>query len=256
VPSPFPGMNPYLEGSGDWEDFHGGFLHRLRAQLTLKVIPRYRVRVDKQVYLREMPDLPWRLVGKPDLAVTGGHGAATVAVAVMDSPVKVQLQLAAVEEVSLRRLEILDTDSEEVVTVLELLSPANKSKGSDRVQYLRKRERLIESGVNFVELDLLRGGPRTSPDIPACDYCALVARIAEVPTAGVWPWRLADPMPPIPVPLRPGEPEPTLDLKAALDAVYDEAGYDYTVYRREPDPALTAEQAAWAAGFVRESARG
>ena len=257
MPSPFPGMNPYLERPAMWPDFHASFIPRLRGLLVPQVRPRYTVRVHEHVSFHEMPDGPWRGAGVPDVSVSerpgparppGGEPAATATV-----PVTVRLPAIHVEEYRSASLEVLDRQGERVVTVLELLGPANKYASADRDAYLVKRARFLDLGVNFVELDLLRGGPRTTPDLPPCDYCATVVRAAEAPTAHVWPWRLADPMPLVPVPLRPGEPEPTLDLKAALDAVYDEAGYEDTLYRGSPEPALTAEQAAWAAGFVPRS---
>src|SRR5439155_20452495 len=51
--------------------------------------------------------------------------------------------------------------SNELVTVIEVLSPTNKLPGSDGSrEYAHKRERLLESHVNLVEIDLLRGGQR------------------------------------------------------------------------------------------------
>ena len=41
MPSPFPGMNPYLEQSHIWRDFYGSFLVTLRSALTPLLVPRY-----------------------------------------------------------------------------------------------------------------------------------------------------------------------------------------------------------------------
>jgi len=251
MPSPFPGMNPYLEWPGLWPDFHGGYIHRLRAQLAPKVRPKYFVRVQENVYLHELPEVSARLLAVADLEVgtrppaptPGGGPAAVAAPATIEFPVQV-------EEIRVPHLEVIDRHGDRVVTVLELLSPANKYAGPDRDQYLAKRLELLRAGVNFVELDLLRGGPRTLRPLPPGDYYALVARVAEWPRAGVWPVRLRDPLPTIPVPLRPGEGEPTLDLQAALHAQYDEAVYEEYIYARSPEPALSAEDAAWAAGLI------
>jgi hypothetical protein len=252
MPSPFPGMNPYLEQAGIWPEFHGAFIYRLRAQLAAQVAPRYFVRVSEHVYIREMPDHPARLVGQPDLSVTGSPGvpAAEAGSGTVAAPATVQLVVPATIEERTSFLEIIDIQGDSVVTVVELLSPSNKYAGPDAEQYRIKRSRLLRSGINYVELDLLRGGPRTVAGLPECDYYALVARAAEFPRAGVWPWRLRDPFPRIPVPLRPGEPDPTVDLRSALETAYDEAGYAYFIYRGDPEPALAAEDAAWAAAFV------
>ena len=100
-------------------------------------------------------------------------------------------------------VEIRDRESWQVVTVLELLSPANKYAGPDREQYLAKRAQILNSAIHFIELDFRRGGPRLPLEgLGECDYYALVSRFEDRPQAGVWPIRLTDRLPVIPVPLR------------------------------------------------------
>jgi hypothetical protein len=148
-------------------------------------------------------------------------------------------------------LEIRDRQSREVVTVIELLSPSNKYAGPDREQYLAKRQRLLASWVNLVEIDLLRGGPRMPlVNLPPCDYYALVSRYTDRPDAGVWPIRLREPLPPIPIPLRAPHPDAQLDLQQMLHRLYDAAGYEDYIYTGEPDPALPAEDAGWARSLL------
>ena len=67
MPSPFPGMNPYLERAAVRPDFHSGYIHRLRALLAPRVRPRYFVRVQEHVYLHELPDRAARLLAVADL---------------------------------------------------------------------------------------------------------------------------------------------------------------------------------------------
>ena len=58
-------------------------------------------------------------------------------------------------------LVLRDRGKNELVTVIEVLSPTNKLPGSDgNKEYTQKRERLLNSHVNFIEIDLLRGGQR------------------------------------------------------------------------------------------------
>lgn len=252
MPSPFPGMNPYLQKPGSWKDFHGSYLYGLRVRLAGMVRPRYVVRYEETVYLKELPDDGHgpRIRTIPDVSVFGRRNPALATAATVPAPTRAVLTLPAVDEVRQGRLEVCERDDMALVTVVELLSPANKFTGPDRETYLTKRSRLLQSGVGFVEIDLLRDGPRTVAGVPDCDYLALVARRTELPSVGVWPVRLADPLPAVPVPLRPGETEPLLDLQAVLHAVYDEVGYGDFIYRTPPDPPLTPEQAAWAAGVL------
>lgn len=252
MPSPFPGMNPYLEHPAVWPDFHDGFIYRLRAAIAPLVRPKYFVRMQEQVYLHELPSNDMRLIGRPDLTFSESpftQPDAAGAVAVLPSPARVTV-LDPVDEIRSASLEIVDRTSDRVVTAIELLSPSNKQPGLDRQQYLQKRRSLLKAGVNFVELDFLCGGPRTVASIPACDYVILIARTPELPEAGVWPFGLTDPMPSIPIPLKAGEAEPLIDLKAVLDAVNDESAFADHIYRNEPVPELSAGQAEWARAFV------
>jgi hypothetical protein len=144
-------------------------------------------------------------------------------------------------------LEIRDRENRQLVTVLELLSPSNKRPGRDRDQYEDKRNALLSGTANFVEIDLLRGGPRMPmQDLPACDYCVLVSRVKPRPIADCWPIRLRDPLPVIPVPLRPDDQDARLDLQAVLHRLYDAAGYEVYIYGGQPDPPLPAVDVAWA----------
>jgi hypothetical protein len=99
----------------------------------------------------------------------------------------------------------------------------------------------------LVEIDLLRGGPRLPlHPPPQGDYCVLVSRAEERPSVDLWPIRLRDPLPEIPIPLRAvGESVP-LNLQTILHRVYDAAGYGDYVYQVEPKPPLSGEDQRWA----------
>jgi hypothetical protein len=105
--------------------------------------------------------------------------------------------------------------------------------------------------VNLVEIDLLRGGRRLPVEgLPECDYYALVSRPAERPDVGLWPVRLRERLPVVPIPLRPSETAARLDVQETLHRVYDEAGYQDYIYSGELTPALAADDAEWARQFV------
>jgi hypothetical protein len=243
MPSPFPGMNPFLEVSV-WNDFHHDFLTATREALVKQLVPRYIVKIDEHVFFRETPQAEKLLVGRGD----GERQSSTL---LLEAPAQVELVELA-EEQRWAFLEIRDRQDFEVITVVELLSPSNKKPGPDRDRYLDKRRHLLNSPIHFVEIDLLRGwGRMPMPKPPASDYCVLVSRAEDRPKAGVWPINLRDPLPPvIPVPVRQGDADASLNLKLLLDRVYDTAGYDYYIYGCEPQPALSAEDAAWVKQFV------
>ena len=148
-------------------------------------------------------------------------------------------------------IEIRDRRSRELVCVVELLSPANKRPGPDREQYLAKRGKILNSPAHLVEIDLLAPAIPCRRRIgPLASYSVAVSRVEDRPVAGFWPVGLRDPLPVIPIPLRPPHPDARLDLQALLHRVYDAAGYEYYIYEGSPSPALDPDDAAWARSLV------
>ena len=246
MPSPFPGMNPYLEQATVWHDFHERFCPAVAETLTTQVRPDYIVKIDEHVFIHELPDPSRGLLGRGDVTIAlqsdkTASGSATATIAAPS-----QVRLSAIDSESLSYLEIRDRDTMRLVTVIELLSPANKQPGSGREQYVGKRLQLLNSTVHFVEIDLLRGGPgMPMDDLDDCDYYVLVSRCQERPQAGVWPIQLRDPLPIVPIPLDPPHDDAKLDLQEVLHRVYDAAGYEDYIYRGTPEPALDATDADW-----------
>jgi hypothetical protein len=248
MPSPFPGMNPYLERDTVWSDFHAGYCMAIKKALVPQVQPEFYVKFNEHIYVHEEPR---RLVGLTDVSVTRksqlthGNGG----VGVLDAPVRVRLTESFEERVLF--VEIFDKEDNTLVTLIELLSPANKKKGTDRDQFLAKRWQILKSSVDYVEIDLLRGGPRLPMEgMPPCDYYVLVSRAADRPDMGLWPVSLRKPLPVVPIPLPAPKKEVRLVLQELLHQAYDEAGYANYIYSGPPTPRLRAEDARWAKRFV------
>jgi len=252
MPSAFPGMNPYLEQADVWHDFHERAVPLIAAFLGPQVLPRYIAKIDQHVYIHDLTEETRQFLGRGDVGVaplSASEPGVKSDVAVIDFPARVRLP--AVDREAESFVEIRDRNSRELITVIELLSPSNKRPGEDREQYKQKRHRLIGGGVNLVEIDLLRGGPRMPmTGLSPCDYCVLVSRPQEWPDGGVFPIRLREPLPSIPIPLRPSDAPARLELKSVIDQAYDAAGYGYYVYDGQPDPPLDIDDAKWAAQFV------
>src|SRR5262249_32101793 len=216
---------PYLEQADVWHDFHETFLITLRAELTQYLGDRYVARVEDHILIQAEENGTPSPLGIADLAVkesTGGKLLEDTGPAIA-APLQVQLAFGEAEREI--HLEVLDRKSRRVITVVELLSPSNKYAGRDRDVYLARRDALFHSPVHFVELDLLRGGTRMpNPPVPVCDYCIMLSRAETRPTADLWPLRLADTLPIIPIPLRAPDADVPLDLEAALPRVYDSSG--------------------------------
>ncbi len=251
MPSPFPGMDPYLESPDLWSGVHQNLGTQIQNQLAPKLRPNYVARlIPREVAdepdaeeLRVMfPDVAIRrIVSTPPLPTNG-------AVAVAPAPVRAtNLMRVPFRQTS---IEIRDVRSGLLVTAIELLSPVNKRPGSEgRAAYLRKRDMLLASTVHLLEVDLLRRGERLPLDpAPApTDYCIVLSRSDDRPDADVWPVSVRAPLPAVPVPLLAPDPDVALDLNAALQTVYDNAAYDLDVdYTVPPFPPLEGEDATWA----------
>lgn len=247
-------MNPWLEQAGVWHDFHQRFLTTISEVIADQVAPDYYVALEEHVYIQKPPQLDPRYLGRPNLAVVGGGKRGTeAATALVEAPVYTEIP-EAMDVVRESYIEICHADEEELVTVLELLSPSNKQSGLDREAYLAKRRTILMSGrINFIEIDLLRGGPRMPiEELTSCEYYALVKRATERTRAGVWPIRLRDQLPMIPVPLGHPDPDASLNLQDTLHNVHDRAGYRYRIYRGTPRPKLVTDDAKWCESILNE----
>jgi hypothetical protein len=250
MPSPFPGMNPFLEQNDTWEDFHNNFITRTQEMLSGRVGPNYYVKVEVRLYLHELSAEERRYFGRGDVGVTGGP-VRTDSPANPSITAPLELRMPNVEVERHCSLEIRDRRNRRVVTVIEILSPTNKTPGPDRDDYLRKRNVLLIEPIHFVEIDLRRGGTRPSPPtLPPCDYYVLLSRFQEQPKLGMWPLRLPDRLPVIPIPLTAPDPDVRLDLQAVLDRAYDAADYGKYIYSETPEPPLSEEQLTWARQFI------
>jgi hypothetical protein len=253
MPSPFPGMDPYIEDPFFWPDFHGSLIGILREALNHILPRRYVASMDRNVWVQENQGEEVTLLGGPDVPVADrgerGEGMVAAATATIQIVAPTHLHLPYTHSLGSRRLRILDRHRRRIVTVLEVLSPANKTRTGYGVAYRAKRADYLASDVNLVEIDLLRDGerpPLQNPSPQPSDYYILVCPAATFPQAGFWPLSVRDSLPLVPIPLDP-ETEPVLlDLRACLDRAYDGGRYEEEInYRRPPLPPLSEPDAAW-----------
>lgn len=246
--SPFPGMNPYLEEPANWSDFHITFINCAREILRTVLPDHYTARVGERVYLVEGPP-PVRHLAVPDVAIERQPGAAptspATAAGVLSTPVT--LPLPPQEEPLETYIEILHRSDRSLVTAIELLSPGNKE-DPGRTAFLTKRNALLRQKVHLVELDLLLGGQRLPLrlPLPRGDYYAFVAHADRRPDCDVYAWRLEEPFPTIPIPLRAPDPDVVLDLGGAFRLTYERGGYEREIDVGVPPAVrLTDDQRRW-----------
>jgi hypothetical protein len=252
-------MDPYLESPDLWPDVHHRLISEIQGTLNSQLRPRYVARVELRVYISDDDD-PGREAIIPDLRVEAGpkrKGARKpkrpLAVAVAE-PIIIPLLID--DEIEEARLEIRHRASNALVTIIEVMSPTNKIRGSrGRVSFMEKRRDTLASEVHWVEIDLLRAGDPslTRPAFRPCDYRILVSRAGERARAKYWPVSVRQALPTIGIPLRGQDPDAPLDLNAVLGAAYDHGAYDLSVdYGGEPEPPLDAGDVAWADALLRE----
>lgn len=253
MPSPFPGMDPYLEGYL-WVDVHNALANKIRQQLAPKIQPDYTVRLEVYLVQDTAPDSEIGIL-YPDVEVLRQKAtlpAPPPLPRVRGNLLVPPVPLIAPVEVRITSVEIRDTVSNTLVTSIEILSPVNKREPGITL-YRQKRQRLYEAKVHLIEIDLLRRGTRpfAHPRLPSVSYLMTLTR-AAAPAVEVWPLALPDPLPILPVPLRSPDADVLLDLAAAMRDIYDEAFYNLSIDYREPPPKplLTDDEAAWVQGVL------
>jgi hypothetical protein len=160
------------------------------------------------------------------------------------------------DEIEEARVEIRHLESKSLVTVIEVMSPTNKIRGScGRITFMQKRKEIMESPVHWVEIDLLRAGMPsvTRPPLVPSDYRVLISRAGRRFEGRYWPLSVRDPLPVIDIPLRGKDPDASLDLGVVLRSAYDAGAYDRSIdYSKEPDPPLIGKDATWARELLRK----
>lgn len=250
MPSPFPGMDPYLENPAEWPGLHHLLISKATELLQPQVRERgYYVRIEERIWLTE----PERNI-VPELAVhhrrPSRASEGDVAVLEPDEPIRIERRLYQIRE---PYLEIFDRQGNRLTTGVEIVSPSNKTEGKGRELYLQKQRQLQQAGVNLVEIDLLRSGLHIldlpnellSP-IKGWSYLVNIVRTG----AGeyeFYPVGLRERLPRIGIPLKEGEVDAVLDLQLAFDRAYDTGPYpdslDYTSDALDP---LGSDDASWA----------
>ena len=251
MPSPFPGMDPYLEGS-EWSSVHHELSSEIARQLAPKLAPKYMARTVRRFAADEADeeDVAISMGGvSPDVGIYGGTAVPITQAAIAVAPAApLEIENVLLEREPQVTIEIRDVKKRQLVTAIEVLSPKNKR--SDGYQkYVEKRQNLLSSHAHLLEIDLLRKGKRVPlrQPLPSAAYFVFLSRVERRPIAEVWPIQLVEPLPIVPVPLLRGDADVWLDLQAALTAAYDAYRYDLSVdYTQPPEAPLEGDDARWA----------
>lgn len=247
MPSPFPGMNPFLENSDVWQDFHDSMIPAIRDVLASLVSADFVVKIEEHLYIHKRSTTPRpRILMKP---IDVPQRICNTETTKLESPA--WAMLPPIEFEQYRFLEIRDRATKELITILEMISPLTKQPSSGREQYLGFRGKHLHGAANFVEIDLIRSWERMPiVEVIECDYAIMVSRAIDRPRVNYWPLSLRDPLPAIPIPLRPPFDPVQLDLQSIIHEVYDRAKYKTYIYEETPEPPLNPADAAWAQSLI------
>lgn len=247
--SPFPGMDPYLEGY-IWPDVHNALANAIKELLAPRLAPKYVARTDTYTVEDSTPESEVGIT-YPDVALLRKNVLQEPAVAYESgsgiSPPDVEIPSNIAVPVRIPVVEIRDVAKNRLITAIEILSPVNKKKpGLDA--YREKRMDLHRAGVHLVEIDLLRRGTRPfiHPMMPQAHYIVTLMRAGSRKTE-VWAFNVQDALPVLPIPLVAPDPDVPLDLKQALDLIYERGFYELSIdYGKEPPPPeFEEEERGW-----------
>jgi hypothetical protein len=206
MPSPFPGMDPYLEHPKLWPAFQHQLLACLYQILLPGLVDRYRARVGTRCYVSEMP--------------------------LFTSIIR--------DEYSEEFIEIRTRSDNKLVTLLEVVSPANKTTAAGRQAYLDKRKEAVLQRAGVVEIDLVLQGKPTltySRDgLPEFDHAVSVTRATAPDRYEIYTATIQKRLPKFKLPLAPDDRDTLLDLQAAFTRAYDLGGFGGQIDYKSPPP--------------------
>jgi hypothetical protein len=274
MPSPFPGMDPYLENSSFWPDLHLALAAAISGELNhslprpyyavLQVRPELGIVVDGAFRERIVRDLT---VVRP--SVSESKAEETTRADRQRTHISPYIEADFfVEPIRHQFIEIRDSKlAHKLITLIEILSPSNKCPGPDRESYERGQRKVLGSDASLIELDLLRSGERAIPDLslgallsqlePQPHYAVILSRAWQRENGmlryQVFPCGVREWLPCIPVPLRQGEEEVLLDLQFVFNRAYDSGPYRRAVdYSVPTSPPLSDFDTTWAQALVRD----
>jgi hypothetical protein len=264
MPSPFPGIDPYLESQEYWPDFHARFITYCCDALNDQLPDTYDAKIGERLWLIELSESE-RTTALPDVAIleagTGRRDNLQTAAGVLTlEPVTIDLPVEVLVEVRDLWIEIRHRPDRNLVTAIEVLSPTNKT-GEGFHDYCSKRRSLIRQQVHLVEFDFLLKGRRLPmrQELPPGDFFVFTSRAERRPKCDVYGWSVRQALPRIPIPLLAPDPDIVLDLQSVFSTGYDRGRYARALdYAASLDLPLSQVDRAWAeelASKTRDSAR-
>ena len=266
MPSPFPGMDPFLEAPDRFRDFHDSLIVSLKYDLQPRLPEGLFAQTNRRLWLEGGETAKYPDLGVAEVAGAdgfGGYAASDLdASLAVGRPTVVDVPVPEPAYETLLEIRRRVGRENQVVTALEVVSPTNKRPGDNaRGAYLQKQREYLASPISLIEVDLLRGGTHVtavaSDELRATagrfDYHVCLRHAAAPGRFLTYPFTVRDPLPELPVPLGPDRPPLRLDLQAVFTSCFDLSRYraqlDYN--GAPPPPRLSADDAAWCDDLLR-----
>lgn len=223
MPSPFPGMDPYLEADGTWPEFQHQLVAGLYQILLPGLVDRYRARIHQRTYATEEP--------------------------LFTSIIRQD----RVEE----HIEIRQRTDGRLVTLIDVVSPTNKRLPQGRAAYLETRKLARQANASVVELDLTLGGPPlldyNRDGLPEWDYAVTVTRCTQPERYEIYTSTLAKRLPRFKVPLAPDDRDTVVDLQGTFARAFDQGDFINKLdYGRDPEGKHADDKKAWIADWLKQ----
>lgn len=214
--SPFPGMDPYLEDDALWPAFQHQLVQCVYQVLLPGLIDRYRARVSQRRYVNE----------------------------------QVLFTSVIREEHHEQFIEIRQRSDSKLVTLVDMVSPANKTTSDGRHAYLEKRREAKAGGASLVEIDLiLQGQPMLDyarEGLPEWDYAVTVTRSSQPERYEIYTSTLEKRLPRFRLPLAPDDRDTVIDLQAAFARAFDQGGFVEQIdYKKDPATRISDANRKW-----------
>jgi hypothetical protein len=212
MPSPLPGMDPYLEDCTLWPSFQHQLVNCIYQVLLPQLIDRYRARVGQRSYAPEHPSFP--------------------------------------SEIHEEYVEIRQRTDGQLISALDIVSPANRITLAGRRAYLELRSQFRAANCNIVEIDLvLQGQPMLDyfrDALPDWDYTVTVIRSTQRERYEIYTSTLQKRLPRFRLPLAADDRDTVLDLHATVARAYAQGNFAAKIdYCREPPTTIEDDDRKW-----------
>jgi hypothetical protein len=223
MPSPFPGMDPYLEDESLWTPFQHQLVASLYQILLPGLVDRYRARIQTRSYVTEEP--------------------------LFTSIIR--------QERHEEFIEIRQRTDGRLITLVDIASPINKTLSQGRAAYLETRRLARSQGASIVEIDLsLQGKPLleySRDGLPEWDFAVTVTRCSQPERYEIYTSTLAKRLPRFKVPLAADDRDTVLDLQATFTRAFDQGNFSSRIdYSRDASVRMPDTHREWIEQWLKQ----